>query len=78
MGIIYSESHNATGPGQNSSPTQSTHYLGNKEREAVTKIPQSIWYSVGRALLPWSVQMGKKYILQINGKREGVFFNNSV
>lgn len=62
MGIIYSESHNAIGPGQNSCPTQSTHYLGNKETEAGTKTAQSecLGHSVDRALLPQSVQMGQE------------------
>lgn len=79
MRIIYSESHNATGPGQNSSATQSTHYLGNKETEAVTKTPQSVCGILWEGHFCLSLhKWAKKYPLQINGKRGSVLRQFSV
>lgn len=79
MRIIYSESHNATGPGQNSSTIQSSHYLGNKETEAVTMTPQSICGILWEEHFYLSLnKWAKKCILQINGKRESVLRQFSV
>lgn len=79
MRIIYSESHNATGPGQNSSAIQSSHYLGNKETEAVTTTPQSVCGILWEEHFCLSLhKWAKKCILQINGKRGSVLQQFSV
>lgn len=78
MRIIYSESHNATGPGQNSSAIQSSHYLGNKETEAVTTL-QSVCGILWEEYFCLSLhKWAKKCILQINGKRGSVLQQFSV